>query len=164
MNVMTDSVGVPEQNKRFCVRDSAILILDGIVVITAVLAARAFVLASPMQDPTQPHWVFARYRDMGCMLAMVYVVMLWAGGFVASPDRIERAKIPALNLLNSAVLFGMGLLACWYYALRHEGQAYVSKRVLFFSIILIYAITTVIHYSSAFLRDRRDGATGQKEE
>lgn len=129
----------------------AATVLDIAVVISMVLLIRHVLLASPMMDPSQPQWDAARYFDLGMLMALIFLILAWAAGMFSPHRQPEPGRLPVINLLNWTLIILLGLYACRQYTIYADAGILLSKRVLFFSGVVLYGITTVIHYSLGML-------------
>jgi hypothetical protein len=141
---------------------TAAAVLDIAVVISVVLLIRHVMLASPMMDPAQQQWDPGRYYDLGMLMSLLFLMLACASGMFSPRNQPEPGRLPALNLLNWALIILLGLYACRQYAVYADNGILLSKRVLFFSGVVLYGITTVIHYSLGMLL--RPGNAKNREE
>jgi len=134
---------------------------DMSVVLGTVLLVRLMMTSSPMYNASAPQWAEERYWVAGVFGALTYALLAWAGRFYSRRKPASALRVPAINLANCAFLFLLGCLACWRYTDMFEGQYLFSKRVLFFSVLIVYALTTVVHYLVAVVLQKRRGAPAE---
>jgi hypothetical protein len=142
----------------------AVLTVDIIVIVSTTLLVRMVIMASPLMDVTQPHWAAARYTNLGLLMALVFVLLAWAAGMYSAHGALEPRRLPAVNLLNWSVILVLGLYACRRYAINTEGGILLSKRILFVAGMVLYGITTVIHYGLGMLLHARQLKTEKETE
>jgi len=140
----------------------AVLALDVIAILSTVLLVRLMIMAGPMMDLTQPHWDVDRYLNLGLLMALVFVLLAWAAGMYSFQNALEPRRLPTVNLLNWLLILLLGMYANRQYATNVSGEILLSKRILFVSGMVLYGITTVIHYGLGMLLHSRAMMSGKE--
>ena len=126
-----------------------LLAWDLTTMLTAFLIVRMAMVRSPLFNPAAPQWEETRYWAAGAFAAFAYVLLAWVSGFYSRKAHTRPSVIPIVNLLIFIFILILGFLACWRYNEITDGMQFISKRVLLFSTVISYILTTIAHYFTA---------------
>ncbi|RLD11447.1 MAG: hypothetical protein DRI44_03610 [Chlamydiae bacterium] len=107
---------------------------------------RIIMIKSPLFNGAEPQWTSRRYWISGIFAAATYFLLALTSDFYTTRKKVKCTKIPAVNFVIISFVFFLGLLACWRYGVITDGMQLISRRVLLFSMVISYFLTTLIHY------------------
>ncbi|GEM_PF-2745131 len=122
------------------------ILLDFVFVTGSFVAVRGVMVMSPAVNSEAGQWALSRYWIAGIAAALIFVVLLFLNGFYKKLSEPQIKKLPLINLINCGIVFGLGIAACLRYSSVFNGEELISKKILFFSLIATYILTTFSRY------------------
>ncbi len=127
-------------------KKSFFIFLDFIFVTISFVAIRSVMVMSPVINTQADQWNQSRYWIAGVAAAFIFIILSNLNGFYKKSNKEKLKKIPLINLINCAVVFGFGIVACLNYSSVFDGAQLLSKKILFLAVLAIYILTTFTHY------------------
>lgn len=124
-----------------------VVVIDAAIAVWSVLLVRLVMERSLSFDAAAPQWAYDRYVGLAILAGAAFVLLAAGARLYAIRRAIPWSRVPLKLLINCAVMYAIITLVEHYYNRSTFGQLLLSRRAVFFALLLMYIAGTLAHYA-----------------